>query len=237
MPSRSAPALMIRLLIVADIRLYQEGLAQILARERRLQVVATAADAGTAIQLAAERVIDVALVDMAMAESVASMRAIAAQVPRVKVVAVGLRESGHDLVLCAEAGIAGYVPRAASIADLVAVLESVGRGELLCSPGTAAALLRRVAALAAERGVAPPRSAASAATLRSKAAAVPGEHNNSPRPTDSSTATRSAMDAARGTYPAIPASAQSTRSCPLSRKPTATTLTRGTWAAMARIAA
>src|SRR6266487_1388372 len=168
MPSRSAPALMIRLLIVADIRLYQEGLAQILARERRLQVVATAADAGTAIQLAAERVIDVALVDMAMAESVASMRAIAAQVPRVKVVAVGLRESEHDLVLCAEAGIAGYVPRAASIADLVAVLESVGRGELLCSPGTAAALLRRVAALAAERGGATPDPSVGTLTPRER---------------------------------------------------------------------
>jgi len=43
------------------------------------------------------------------------------------------------------------VPRAASVEDLVAALESVGRGELLCSAQTAAALLRRVAALAAGR--------------------------------------------------------------------------------------
>src|SRR6185312_10282258 len=52
------------------------------------------------------------------------------------------------LVALAEAGIAGYVSREGSIDDLVAVIESVSRGEMLCSPRMAATLLRRVTLIA-----------------------------------------------------------------------------------------
>jgi DNA-binding NarL/FixJ family response regulator len=56
---------------------------------------------------------------------------------------------GEDqVVACAEAGIAGYVDRDASLRDLVATVRSVARGELLCSPRIAARLMRRVAELA-----------------------------------------------------------------------------------------
>jgi two-component system nitrate/nitrite response regulator NarL len=139
---------LIRVLIVADIRLYREGLVQILAAEPRLKVVGAAAELQTALQLVAQQATDVALVDMVMPHSIAAVRGIAATAPGVKVVALGIRENEQDLIDCAEAGVAGYVARAASVEDLVAALEGVGRGELLCSPQTAATLLRRVAALA-----------------------------------------------------------------------------------------
>ena len=142
----------IRVLVVSDIRLYRDGLAQVFAHERRLAVVGAAADAPAAARMAAEHSPDVALVDMAMPQSVAAVRGIAAIAPAVKVVALGIRENEQDLIACAEAGVSGYVPRAASVQDLVTVLEGVGRGELLCSAHTAATLWRRVAALAATTG-------------------------------------------------------------------------------------
>ncbi len=148
----------IRVLIVADIRLYRDGLAHIVGDEPRLTVVGTAPDLPTALQVVAERSPDVALVDLVMPQSVAAVRAIATAAPRVKVVALGVRENEQDLIACAEAGVAGYVPRGASVADLVTALESVGRGELLCSPRTAATLWRRVAALATG-GAGPPHHA------------------------------------------------------------------------------
>jgi len=43
----------IRVLVVSDIRLYRDGLAQVFADERRLAVVGAAADAPTAARLAA----------------------------------------------------------------------------------------------------------------------------------------------------------------------------------------
>jgi len=142
----------IRVLVVSDIRLYRDGLAQVFADERRLAVVGAAADAPAAARMAAEHSPDVALVDMAMPQSVAAVRGVAAIAPAVKVVALGIRENEQDLIACAEAGVSGYVPRAASVQDLVTVLEGVGRGELLCSAHTAATLWRRVAALAATAG-------------------------------------------------------------------------------------
>jgi two-component system, NarL family, nitrate/nitrite response regulator NarL len=58
----------------------------------------------------------------------------------------------------AEEGTAGYVPRDAGLADLEACVHSVARGEALYTPRMAAALLRRIAALAAERRPQPPRA-------------------------------------------------------------------------------
>jgi len=48
------------------------------------------------------------------------------------------------------------VPRDGTLADLRAVIESVARGEVVCSPRIAASLLRRIADLAAEREPPPP---------------------------------------------------------------------------------
>ena len=55
------------------------------------------------------------------------------------------------MLACAEAGVAGYVTRDASVEDVVAAVESAARGEVLCSPRMVATLFERVATLALER--------------------------------------------------------------------------------------
>jgi two-component system nitrate/nitrite response regulator NarL len=60
-------------------------------------------------------------------------------------------ELEQEILECAEAGVAGYVTRNGSLADLIATIESVGRDEIIVSPRVAAALVRRLALLAAER--------------------------------------------------------------------------------------
>lgn len=136
---------MIRVLVVADIRLYRDGLVEILRRQTSLEVVGTAADGAAAVARAAELSPGVVLVDQAMSDGVATMRSLLELLPATKIVALGVPETDRDVVDCAEAGVSGYVPREASLEDLVAAVESVGRGELLCSPRVAASLLRRVA--------------------------------------------------------------------------------------------
>lgn len=146
---------MIRVLIVAHIRLYREGLAQVLQREPALSVVGMAASRGEAVIAVATLTPDVLLLDLAMAESCDLVRYLQQVGSTVKVVAIGLIEAEGEVLSCAEVGVAGYVPREGSIENLVAAVESVGRGELLCSPQVAGTLLRRLAALARERGPAP----------------------------------------------------------------------------------
>ena len=146
---------MIRVLIVAEIRLYREGLAQLLGRRSGMTVVGVKSDlreAATDIQGLEP---DVVVLDMAMAESYATVRDLKRLAPGVAVVALGVGELEGDILACVEAGVAGYVTREGSLEDLVAVLESAVRGELQCSPEIAGSLVRRLAALAANREASP----------------------------------------------------------------------------------
>ncbi len=144
--------MLIGLLIVSDIRLYREGLAQMLGREEGLRVVGTAADHQDAIRAMRELRPEVVLVDQAMPEALAFMRAVRDVPLAPAIVALGVSEVDTEVVAWAEAGIAGYVSREAGVPELIATVRGVGRGELLCSPRIAAALLRRVSALSYIRG-------------------------------------------------------------------------------------
>jgi DNA-binding NarL/FixJ family response regulator len=66
------------------------------------------------------------------------------------VVAIGLDDSDAEMLACAEAGAVGYVTREGTLEELVAVIQSAAKGELVCSPRVSGALARRVAALSAE---------------------------------------------------------------------------------------
>ena len=139
---------MITVLIVSDIRLYREGLAEVVARQAGFQLAGTAADGDTALAAVRSRPLDMVLVDMAMAGSPGVIRAIRELTPDVNVVALSVADTEGDVCACAEAGVTGYVARDASLSDLLATLESAVRGEALCSPRMAGSLLRRLAELA-----------------------------------------------------------------------------------------
>jgi two-component system, NarL family, nitrate/nitrite response regulator NarL len=147
----------IRVVILAGIRLYREGLAEILRQREGIEVVTTAASGEPEIGSIRAIVPDVVLLDMAMLDSAATVRALLQVVPGIKIIALAVPDTESHVVACAEAGIAGYVSRDGSVDDLVAALESASRGEALCSPRIVAGLLRRVAALALPGEPEPPR--------------------------------------------------------------------------------
>jgi len=142
---------MIHVLVVADIRIYREGMTDALARIEQLEVVGGASSLEAAVQALRAIHPDVVIVDMAMHSGLATARALLDAEPGLRIIGLGVPDAEQDLIACAEAGIAGLVPREASLYDLVATLESTVRGELLCSPRMAAVMLRRLARLAAER--------------------------------------------------------------------------------------
>lgn len=142
---------MIRVLIAADVRLYREGLATILAQNASVSIVGTAADWTQCLARARELGPDVLLLDTAMPESLSAARSLAAASPHVRVVAFGVPEEGTQLIDYAEAGVAGYVTRDASLDELVAAVAGAARGESPLSPRLAATLLHHVAALAARK--------------------------------------------------------------------------------------
>ena len=95
---------------------------------------------------------DMVLLDAGLPDGVAVTRAIRSRAPDVRVIVISVPDG--DVLAFAEAGIAGFVTREASTAELLAAIASVERGEALCSPRAAAALLDRVATLAAAEPVA-----------------------------------------------------------------------------------
>jgi two-component system nitrate/nitrite response regulator NarL len=146
---RDPTAQSVDVLITAEMRLYREGLAKALAGVRGLCVRASAATAAELLRECRRVEPSLVLLDMSVAGALEAAATLHVTHPGLRIVALGMH--GEDQVMaCAEVGIAGYVDRDASLADLVATVRSVARGELLCSPRMAARLMRRVAELANE---------------------------------------------------------------------------------------
>src|SRR5438034_1377366 len=136
-----------------DIRLYREGLAQLLGREEELSIAGAAANLEDALIAVRDLRPEVVLIDLTMPDSLAAVRAMRVIDPDLKVVALTVPEIEEDVVACVEAGVGGYVAREGGVAELVGAIQSVSRGEFLCSPRVAAVLRKRVTALAASVGL------------------------------------------------------------------------------------
>jgi two-component system nitrate/nitrite response regulator NarL len=137
-----------RLVIVAEIRFYREGLAMFFRDRDGFEVAGTAEDVASAADLARLVHFDVALLDMATPSALDAIEVLRATVPTDGIVALGVREDEHEVVSLAEAGVDGFVSRDASLEDLSRAVESAARGETRCSPRIAGMLARRVATLA-----------------------------------------------------------------------------------------
>jgi DNA-binding NarL/FixJ family response regulator len=144
-----------RLLILGEVGVYREALARALAAAVCFEVVGVAADVEEALAVLGRVEADVLLVDTRMTEGADAVRALAAAAPQVKLVALAVPDVVSEVIAFAEAGASAYVTLDGSMDDLASVVQSVERGEVLCSPGMAAGLFRRVAALSRERPLDP----------------------------------------------------------------------------------
>lgn len=146
----------IRVLIVADVRLYAEGMAAQLREQSTLNVVGIVRSMEDAVASAATLRPHVIVLDVAVRRSLAIIHAIRAEVPCTRIVAFAVAEVDHEILACVEAGVAGYVTSEGSLTDLVAAIENAVRDEFFCPPKVTAMLLRRVASLTTHP-VAPPK--------------------------------------------------------------------------------
>jgi two-component system, NarL family, nitrate/nitrite response regulator NarL len=140
----------IRVLVVSGNCLYREGLAQLLDRTGDISVVASASDVteGIATWNGLAEPPDVILLDTVPADAELRIRALVGALPDARVLALTVPNRESEILVVAEAGIAGFVTSDASVSELVAAIESVVRGETLCAPSVVAALMRRLASLA-----------------------------------------------------------------------------------------
>jgi two-component system nitrate/nitrite response regulator NarL len=141
----------IRVVLTSEVRLHREGLVSKLTSETGIELVASADTLAGAARFLEERAADIALLDVAASpENLSELSAAVARLPEACFVVLGVVEP-EEALAWAEVGAAGFLEPGGSIEELRAVLDSVMRGELRCSPRIAAALLRRVRAMGREQ--------------------------------------------------------------------------------------
>jgi len=138
----------IRILLIALVRLYREGLANVLAHTNGLTVVGAEPHGREVLARTIDLAPDIILLDLTVPHGHALVRELRQNGLNVPVVAIGVDGSEAEIVACAEAGITGYLTHSASVDELVQVVEAASRGEVICSPQLAGALVRRLAILA-----------------------------------------------------------------------------------------
>lgn len=143
-----------RLYVLSDIRLLREGIVLALAQNLSVLVVGS-----SDLAMSPDRIVelrpDVLLLDIATPGGLGVARSIRHTLPDIKIVAIAVSEVEQEVITCAEAGVSGFVSRNGSAQDLVTAVHCAVRGELVCSPRTAALVFNRMAILAAK----PERSA------------------------------------------------------------------------------
>jgi len=149
----------IRVLVASHIRLYREALGRVLeqasleASEPAPEVVliGLAASAADAVEQVRRLAPDITLLDMAMSDAFSAARQLGRFAGGSRIIALGMAENEAEVLNCAQLGIAGYVTRDASVAEMLSTVEATARGEVHCSPKIAGSLFRRIAALSTER--------------------------------------------------------------------------------------
>jgi len=131
-----------RLLILSDIRFLRESLADVLARDGTFAISGIAANLDEALALSRAISPQVTLIDAALPDGLAAARSLGELGVQNPVVALALAETESDVIAWAEAGASGYVPRTTALNELVGFLQSIVRGEQMCSTRIAGGLLR-----------------------------------------------------------------------------------------------
>ena len=133
----------IRVMLVDDHAMVRRGLATFLMAYDDLQLAGEAENGEAAIQLCAEILPDVILMDMAMPlmDGATATRAIRKKFPHIQVIALTSFKEGKVIQRALEAGAIGYLLKDVSADDLVRAIRAACAGRATLSPEAAQALV------------------------------------------------------------------------------------------------
>lgn len=143
---------MIRVFVLASVRLYREGLQQCLAGQPAIDVTGSAAEPAHALPALLAQPPDVLLLDLGADASLSFARQLRTAVPETKIIGLAVSETAANVIACAESGMSGYLTADATLPDLVATIERAYRGETACPPHLTAILFKQLAIRATVSG-------------------------------------------------------------------------------------
>jgi DNA-binding NarL/FixJ family response regulator len=143
----------VSVMLVDDHSLFREGVRDLL-RERDFDIVGEAASAAEAIEVAAKRKPDVALMDIRMpgGSGIEATRRLANASPDTRVVMITASHDESDFLESVRAGARGFVAKDASIEEIAAAVRAAADGGSVLSTGVTADLLDRIRRASPEPG-------------------------------------------------------------------------------------
>ena len=143
--ARRTDASSIGVIIVSDVRFVREALVALLERSDGARVLMAVDEPDVEFDQALALSPDIALIDTGLPNGLAVVRHARRIAPHVRIVAFALAEREDHVIAWAEAGISSYIPRSASLQEVVHLLERSMNDEQPCSPHIANRLMRRIA--------------------------------------------------------------------------------------------
>ena len=146
----ASPAKPLRLVVVDDHEVVRQGLVALLDRKDGFQVVAEAGTVAEANATARRHQPDIVVMDVRLPDGsgVEACRDIRAERPETRVVMLTSYPDEEAVLSAIVAGASGYLLKLIRARDLVASLETVGRGESLLDPAVTEKVLERVRRIA-----------------------------------------------------------------------------------------
>jgi two-component system response regulator DevR len=136
----------LRLLVVDDHEVVRQGLVSLIGRRAGFEVVAQAGSVAESIEQAARYEPDLVVMDVRLPDGsgIEACREIRAAHPETRVIMLTSYPDEEAVLSAIIAGASGYLLKQIRGRDLVAALESVGRGESLLDPAVTEKVLERV---------------------------------------------------------------------------------------------
>ena len=133
----------IRVLIVDDHALFRRGLVMVLEQEKDIELVGEAGDGAEAVQIGAETMPDVVLMDVRMPRrgGIEATQQIKEIAPHTKILMLTISDEEADLYDAIKAGANGYLLKEIPIDEVAAAIRSVYAGQSTISPSMASKLL------------------------------------------------------------------------------------------------
>jgi len=140
----------LRILVVDDHEIVRQGLVSLLERREGFQVVAQAGTVAEATENARKYQPDLVIMDVRLPDGsgIEACREIRAEFPGTRIIILTSYPDEEAVFASIVAGASGYLLKQIRGRDLVAALESVGRGESLLDPAVTEKVLERVRRIA-----------------------------------------------------------------------------------------
>lgn len=133
--------------LLAANRLLREALARILCKRANMVISGESSHSSNVVEQVLRSEADVVVIDGANLpfRSLRFLSSIQSTNPRIQALMVSMEENENHFVQAIRAGVAGYLLRDASAADVIVAIRAVAQGEAVCPPRLCMALFQMVA--------------------------------------------------------------------------------------------